>query len=175
MGSLIDELQRREAAAREEAEELRGQIAQLAERLAGAEERLSRLVIARETVDEVLSETGPEASPAAMPEETVPSRSGHLSPVGVLAVPPWRAGLEASVLPRGLSGPAGSGGGCRAPAAGGADRRRGGAEHGQGEGGGPAGEAEAAGGAGLAGRGGRAGAVCPARHRNGRGEAAKPG
>ena len=99
MGSLIDELQRREAAAREEAEELRGQIAQLAERLAGAEERLSRLVIARETVDEVLSETGPEASPAAMPEETVPSRFGHLSPVGVLAVPPWRPGLEASALP----------------------------------------------------------------------------
>ena len=45
MGSLIDELQRREAAARAEAEELRGRIAELAERLAGVEERLSRLVI----------------------------------------------------------------------------------------------------------------------------------
>ena len=56
MGSLIDELQRREAAARAEAEGLRGQIAQLTERLAGVEERLSRLVIARETVDEVLGE-----------------------------------------------------------------------------------------------------------------------
>ncbi len=33
MGSLVDELRRREAAAREEAEELRGRIAQLAERL----------------------------------------------------------------------------------------------------------------------------------------------
>ena len=43
MGSLIDELQRREATAREEAEELRGRIGQLAERLAGVEERLSRL------------------------------------------------------------------------------------------------------------------------------------
>jgi hypothetical protein len=40
MGSLADELQRREAAARAEAEELRGRIAQLAERLAGVEERL---------------------------------------------------------------------------------------------------------------------------------------
>jgi hypothetical protein len=49
MGSLIDELQRREAAARAEAEELRGRIAELAERLAGVEERLSRLVITRET------------------------------------------------------------------------------------------------------------------------------
>jgi hypothetical protein len=47
MRSLIDELQRPEAAAREEAEELRGQIAQLTERLAGVEERLSRLVITR--------------------------------------------------------------------------------------------------------------------------------
>ncbi len=35
MGSLIVELQRREAAAREEAEDLRGRIAQLAERLPG--------------------------------------------------------------------------------------------------------------------------------------------
>ena len=99
MGSLVDELQRREAAARAEAEELRGQIAQLTERLAQADERLSRLVIARETVEEVLSETGAEASSAVMPDGAVVSRSGHLSAAGVLAVPPWRAGLEASALP----------------------------------------------------------------------------
>ncbi|HEV3287842.1 MAG TPA: hypothetical protein VG123_02495 [Streptosporangiaceae bacterium] len=99
MGSLIDELQRREAAARAEAEGLRGQIAQLTERLAGVEERLSRLVIARETVDEVLNGPGTEASSAVMPDGAAPSRSGHLSAVGVLAVPPWRAGLEASALP----------------------------------------------------------------------------
>jgi len=99
MGSLIDELQRRGAAAREEAEGLRGQIALLAERLAGVEERLSRLVIARETVDEVLSEAGPGASSAVVPDGAVASRSGHLSAVGVLVVPPWRAGLEAFALP----------------------------------------------------------------------------
>jgi hypothetical protein len=99
MRSLFDELQRREAAARPEAEELRGRIAQLAERLAGAEERLSRLVIARETVDEVLSEAGAQAAPAAAPEETAGSRFGHLSPIGALSVPPWQAGLEASALP----------------------------------------------------------------------------
>jgi hypothetical protein len=94
MGSLIDELQRREAAAREEAEELRGQIAQLTERLAGVEVRLSRLVITRETVDEVLNGSGAEAAPAAvMPDGAVASRSGHLSAAGMLAVPPWRAGL----------------------------------------------------------------------------------
>lgn len=96
MGSLIDELQRREAAARAEADELRGRIAELAERLAQAEERLSRLVIARETVDEVLSEAGAEAPLATVPGGTAPSRSGHLPPA---AVPPWQAGLEASALP----------------------------------------------------------------------------
>src|SRR5260370_143468 len=85
MGSLIDELQRREAAAREEAEELRGRIAQLTERLAGVEERLSRLVIARGTADEVLSEAGAEGSPAAGPDGAAAARSGQLAAVGVLA------------------------------------------------------------------------------------------
>ena len=100
MGSLVDELRRREAAARAEAEELRGRIAQLAERLAGVEERLSRLVIARETVDEVLSEAGADVSPAAGPEVTEPPGPGHAPAAVALAVPPWRPGLEASVLPQ---------------------------------------------------------------------------
>jgi len=98
MGSLIDELQRREAAARQEAEELRERIAQLTERLAQAEERLSRLVITRETVDEVLNGSGTEA---VLADGVAPSRAGRLSAVGVLAVPPWQAGLEASALPQG--------------------------------------------------------------------------
>jgi hypothetical protein len=155
MGSLVDELQRREAAARAEAEELRGQIAQLTERLAGAEDRLSRLVITRETVDEVLSEAGLEASPAVMADGTVPSRSGHLPAAGVLAVPPWRAGVGASVLPQAyrdlLEVAEDAGRPLRAgqfAAAAGLST--------------DAGEAEAAGGAGLAGRGGRAGTVWPA-------------
>ena len=65
MGSLIDELQRREAAAGAEAEELRGRIAELAERLAQAEERLSRLVITRETVEEVLDGAATEMAPVS--------------------------------------------------------------------------------------------------------------
>jgi hypothetical protein len=82
MRSLFDEQQRREAAARAEAEELRERIAQLGERLAGAEERLSRLVIAREVVDEVLDNgTVVEAPPAAVPEGvTVPAEPGLLRP-----------------------------------------------------------------------------------------------
>ena len=43
------------------------------ERLAGVEERLSRLVITRETVDGVLGDAGPE--------ETAGLRFGHLSPM----------------------------------------------------------------------------------------------
>jgi hypothetical protein len=100
MGSLIDELQRREAAARAEVEELRGRIAGLAERLAGVEERLSRLVITREMLGEVLSEAGAGVPPTAEPEVTVRPGAGHSPVIGVLAVPPWRAGLEASVLPQ---------------------------------------------------------------------------
>ena len=99
MGSLIDELQRRETAVRAEAEQLRGQIARLAERLARVEEQLSRLVIAREVVDEVLDKAAVEVSPAS--EGAVPAGPVRRPVVaGVLAVPPWRAGLEASVLPR---------------------------------------------------------------------------
>ena len=101
MGSLIDELQRREAAARAEAEQLRGQIARLAERLAGVEEQLSRLVIAREVVDEVLDRAASEVSPVpGQPQVTASPGAGPAPVPGVLAVPPWRAGLDASVLPQ---------------------------------------------------------------------------
>jgi hypothetical protein len=101
MGSLIDELQRREAAARAQAEQLRGQIAELSERLAGVEEQLSRLVIARDVVDEVLAGTAAEVLPGPGQPE-VPASPGAGRPLvsGGLAVPPWRAGLEADVLPQ---------------------------------------------------------------------------
>jgi hypothetical protein len=104
MGSLIDELQHREAAARAEAEELRGRIAELAERLAEVEEWLSRLVITRETVEEVLraaAETSQVPPPAAgQANEMVPAGSGRPPAIGAVAVPPWRADLEVSVLPQ---------------------------------------------------------------------------
>jgi hypothetical protein len=107
MGSLIEELQRREAAARQEADELRGEIARLNERLARAGERLSRLEITRDTVAEILggvgtgqSAAGQEVEPAAAAEA---ASAGFLvtggPPVGVVTVPPWRPGLAQSVLP----------------------------------------------------------------------------
>jgi cell division septum initiation protein DivIVA len=96
MGSLIDELQRREAAARADAEELRGRIAALAEQLAQAEERLSRLVITRETVQEVLEGAATEIAPVS----AAAGQPGRSPVTGVVMVPPWRAGLEVSVLPQ---------------------------------------------------------------------------
>jgi hypothetical protein len=97
MGCVIDELQRRETKARAVAEELRGRIAELTEQLTQAEERLSRLVITRRMVDEVLSEAGADV-PSAEPGVTVPPHRS--AAIGVVTVPPWRAGLEVCVLPR---------------------------------------------------------------------------
>jgi hypothetical protein len=54
MGSLMAELEAREAAARGRAEALRERIAELTEQLAGEEELLSRLGITRQTVLEIL-------------------------------------------------------------------------------------------------------------------------
>lgn len=100
MGSLIDELERREAAGRAEAEQLRGQIAELAGRLAAVEEQLSRLAVAREVVDEVLASGTTEASPVpGQPGVTAWHGAGRL-PVTGLAVPAWQAGAGADVLPR---------------------------------------------------------------------------
>ena len=107
MGSLIEELRRREAAARQEADELRGEIARLNERLARAEERLARLEITRETVAEILGgvgtdqpAAGQEVEPAAAAEAASAGSLVTGGPrVGVVTVPPWRPGLAQSVLP----------------------------------------------------------------------------
>ena len=64
MGSLIEELRRREAAVRAEAERLRTRIEELSEDLARAEEQASRLVIAREEVARALEEPAVAEPPA---------------------------------------------------------------------------------------------------------------
>jgi hypothetical protein len=99
MGSLIEELRRREAAARHDVDELRGEITRLGERLARAEERLARLEITRETVAEILGGVAADRPAAAVEtaSEGPPVAGG--SPVGVVTVPPWRPGLAQSVLP----------------------------------------------------------------------------
>jgi hypothetical protein len=99
MGSLIEELQRREAAARQEVDELRGEIARLNDRLARAEERLSRLEITRETVTEILGGAGADQPAVVAGAASAGSLAAGGRPIGVVTVPPWRPGLAQSVLP----------------------------------------------------------------------------
>jgi hypothetical protein len=99
MGSLIEELRRREAAAREEAGRLRSRIEELAGELARAEEHATRLAIAREEVTRVLEDPAVAEPPAVLGGGPAgPPRPA--SPIGAVTVPPWQEGLEASVLPR---------------------------------------------------------------------------
>lgn len=97
MGSLLEELARREAVVRQRIEEIGEQIAELHGLLEVEEDRLSRLVITRETVEEVLGEA------ARMVTEPTEAGSaevvGTVAPLGVVTVPPWRTGMAVSVLP----------------------------------------------------------------------------
>jgi hypothetical protein len=94
MGSLLEELARREAAARRRIEGLCEQIAESTERLGSEEDRLSRLTITRETVEEILGET------ARLVEEPVEDDPADLTGrkleavrLGVVSVPRWRPGM----------------------------------------------------------------------------------
>jgi hypothetical protein len=98
MGSLVEELKRREAAARAEADQLRSRIGELTEQLARAEEQVTRLVIAREEVTRVLAE--PSAAEPARPSGAPAEKPRPASPIGAVTVLPWQEGAEASVLPR---------------------------------------------------------------------------
>ncbi|MFD4510280.1 hypothetical protein [Streptomyces sp. NPDC058457] len=103
MVSWLEELDRREAAAREEIAELRDRIEELSRRLAEREEVLSRLEITQETMTEILSgdETvtvaGAEADAGGAGAEEYGSPAGSL--VGVRLVPQWTPGLGVEVLP----------------------------------------------------------------------------
>ena len=99
MGSLIEELRRREAAARAEADRLRSRIQELSEDLARAEEHASRLAIASEEVTRVLEEPA-AAEPPAGQDGRPAGKPGPASPIGAVTVPPWQEGSDASVLPR---------------------------------------------------------------------------
>ncbi|MCC2280076.1 hypothetical protein LKL35_32320 [Streptomyces sp. ET3-23] len=106
MGSLLEELERREAETRARVEELREQVEELNRQLAAEEERLTRLRITRETVDEVLAEAGAEAAPQERDgggpvgqKAAGASVPGTDAVIGVQTVPSWRPGLETSVLP----------------------------------------------------------------------------
>ncbi|MFH9970160.1 hypothetical protein ACH4PR_54865 [Streptomyces mirabilis] len=101
--SLPEELQAREAAARQRVEELEAEAVELALRLEKAREVLSRLEITRETVTEVLAELSAAETDAGpdVPAGQVPGPEKTSAPhgVGVMVVPPWREGLVTAVLP----------------------------------------------------------------------------
>jgi hypothetical protein len=99
MGSLIEELRRREAAARAAAARVRRRIQELSEDLARAEEHASRLAIAREEVTRVLEEPA-AVEPTAGQDGGQAGKPGPALSFGAVTVPPWREGSEASVLPR---------------------------------------------------------------------------
>jgi hypothetical protein len=102
MGSLIEELRRRGAAARAEADRLRTRIEELSGDLARTEEQASRLSIAREEVARVLGEPAVAEPPdtARRAERQAGGEPRPASPTGAVTVPPWQEGAEASVLPR---------------------------------------------------------------------------
>jgi hypothetical protein len=120
LGSLMAELEAREAAARGRAEALRARIAELTEQLTAEEELLSRLGITRQMVVEILGGRGEHGwgalagaevgldgdagvraalridgpiARAALEEAPAPVR------VGAVRVPQWQAGVAEAVLP----------------------------------------------------------------------------
>ncbi|MGW2276764.1 hypothetical protein [Streptomyces sp. NPDC001770] len=77
MGSLFEELEAREAAARVRVEELEAAITELSGKLVLARDGLERLRITRETVADVLAEITPEAE---VPDLAAPAATAS-SPV----------------------------------------------------------------------------------------------
>ncbi|MFI0479644.1 hypothetical protein [Actinomadura sp. 9N215] len=89
-------------AVRQRIEEIGEQIAELTGLLEIEEAERSRLVITRETVEEIAGEAAQvSAGPTveAVSAEMVRAAEGSESPIGVLTVPPWRPGMRALVLP----------------------------------------------------------------------------
>jgi hypothetical protein len=101
MGSLIEELEAREAAARARVEALESQITELTTRLETERETWSRLRVTRETVAEVVAEmSGTDGAPIAQgPVEPAPVVEQPVRVVGAIMVPHWREGLAVDALP----------------------------------------------------------------------------
>ncbi|MFF4625842.1 hypothetical protein [Nonomuraea jabiensis] len=100
---MLEELARREAVARQRIEEIREQIAALASQLQDEQDRLSRLTITRETVEEILGEAVLLVDEPAGQAEVIDAAGGAPSRpavLGVVTVPPWQPGMSAAVLPR---------------------------------------------------------------------------
>ncbi|MEU4513863.1 hypothetical protein AB0G05_30550 [Nonomuraea wenchangensis] len=104
MGSLLEELARREAAVQQRIEEIREQIAAFESQLEAEQDRLSRLMITRETVEEILGDAAQgvrEPAREAEVADVADMLQVRPSAIGVVTVPPWQPGMKAeAVLPR---------------------------------------------------------------------------
>lgn len=112
MGSLFEELESRESAARVRVGELEAELAAVARRVEEARGYLERLRIARETVAEVMAEMSADVSAVPDAESDGPVAGDDRTPspspyagaerrvVGVLTVPKWQPGMGVDVLPR---------------------------------------------------------------------------
>ncbi|MET8538138.1 hypothetical protein ABZV67_42140 [Streptomyces sp. NPDC005065] len=103
MASMLGFLEAREASARERVEALREEAARAAAALEAGEIELDRRVIAREELVDALAASAAEITAATEAEgegETVPTPVPAPASASVpgAVVPPWREGLEASVL-----------------------------------------------------------------------------
>jgi hypothetical protein len=95
MDSLLQRLEEREAAAREQAERLRAQITSLSAQLAAEEDTLSRLAITRQTVLSVLGDDATAGAGVATPpvtaDDAMPEASQQVLDVFAAAGQPLRA------------------------------------------------------------------------------------
>jgi hypothetical protein len=95
VASVLGLLETREAAAREQVEDLREAAARAAAALEAAEIELDRRVIAREELVEALAVSAAETTAVTRAEaESVPASA----PLPGTTVPPWREGLPATAL-----------------------------------------------------------------------------
>ncbi|CAM5516494.1 MULTISPECIES: hypothetical protein [Streptomyces] len=99
MVSLLEELERREAAIRERVGELRQQVAELSDQLAAFEEMLAQVEVARMVVREILDDAA--ADEVVPRKDAGPAQAEAGSPIGVVTVPPWEPGMGISVLSEG--------------------------------------------------------------------------
>ncbi|MBL3671673.1 hypothetical protein JL475_38660 [Streptomyces sp. M2CJ-2] len=97
MGSLIGELEERQAAVRSRVAELEQEIAALTVRLEAERNRLERLTVTRETLDELAAEG--VAVDAVVPPSVEVEPVGGGRVVGVQTVTVWREGRTSADLP----------------------------------------------------------------------------
>lgn len=106
MGSLFEAIEAEEAEVRERVEQLESQVAELTRLLEGERERLSRLVVTRETAGELSarmtgdSVVGEPVREVPSTKDASPFEGAERRVVGVLSVPKWQPGMEPDVLPR---------------------------------------------------------------------------